>query len=765
MNQMETNKNWQPTACILCSRNCGIEVETKEREIIKVRGDKAHPISTGYLCQKAQRLNFYQNHADRLTSPLRRREDGTFEEISWETAISEIAAKLVNLRDTYGGHSLAFYGGGGQGNHLAGPYAKALRLAMNTPNYYNSLAQEKTGGFWVDGRLYGRQNCHPSEDVENAEVVVFIGTNPWQSHGIRNARQILQEIHKDPNRKMIVIDPRRTETAAMADLHLQLRPGTDAFLMAAILGVIVQENRQDKTFLDARTTGFEAVRDSLMAIDVKAFALKAGIELEDVYKVAHLISEAKSCCIRTDLGIEQTLNSTLNSYLRALLYLVTGNFGKKGGNNFHTALVPMIGHSEEGKQQMRSKVTGFPFIANLLPPNILPLEIDNDHLDRTRGVVVDSANPVVTAADTQAYRKAFAKLDLLVVIDVAMTETAALAHYVLPASSQFEKWEATFFNMEFPKNAFHLRKPLFEPLPGTLTETEIYTRIITAMGVFKADLSQLKEAAKQGRLNYAFAFQEMLAKSPKLFDYAPIVLYQTLGETLPEGAASAAYLWATCHQFVGKFPDEVRRAGYKGEDFELGEALFEAILFSHSGAIFSVNEYEDTWKFIKHRDKRIHLEIPEMLKELSLLDPTESKQDYPFILCAGERRSYNANTIFRDPAWRRSDADGALRINSKDAANLGIANGDWVKCQSKRGSVLVQVEVNDTNRQGLVTLPHGYGLEHPSSDGKRHKTGPYINELTTSEDMDPLAGTPYHKYIPVNLTKIDLAQTKTSLNY
>lgn len=758
MSQTQSNK-WQPTACILCSRNCGIEVETQQREILKIRGDKAHPVSTGYLCQKAQRLNFYQNHKDRLTSPLRRREDGTFEEISWDTAITEIATKLVNLRDTYGGHSLAYYGGGGQGNHLAGPYSKALRLAMNTPNYYNSLAQEKTGGFWVDGRLYGRQNCHPTEDVENAEVVVFIGTNPWQSHGIRNARQILQEIHKDPNRKMIVVDPRRTETAAMADLHLQLRPGTDAFLMAAVLAVIIKENLQNQEFIEKYTTGFAAVYEALKTIPIEDFALKAGIELKDVYQTANLISKAKSCAVRTDLGIEQTLNSTLNSYLRALLYLVTGNFGKKGGNNFHTALVPMIGHSDEGKKQMRSKVTEFPFIANLLPPNILPVEIDNDHKDRTRGLVVDSANPIVTAADTKAYRKAFAKLDLLVVIDVAMTETAQMAHYILPASSQYEKWETTFFNMEFPKNAFHLRKPLFEPLEGTLAEPEIYTRLVKAMKVFDVDLSKLKEAASQGRLSFAYAFQETLAKSPKLFDYAPIVLYQTLGETLPKGAASTAYLWATSHQFAGKYPEEVRRAGHQGEGFELGEALFNAILSSHSGVIFSINEYEDTWKFIKHSDRLIHLEIPEMLKELSLLDPKEESlaKDYSFILSAGERRSYNANTIFRDPSWRKNDLDGALRINQVDASALGISNGDWVECQSKRGTVLARAEINDANRQGLVTLPHGYGLEYPTSDGKRAQTGAHINELTTGEDMDPLAGTPYHKYIPVRLTKVALA--------
>ena len=216
MSSIETNSEWLPTACILCSRNCGIEVEVRGREMTRVRGDHAHPVSTGYLCQKAQRLNYYQNHSDRLNAPLRRRPDGTFEEISWETAISEIAAKLVHLRDTYGGPSLAYFGGGGQGNHMGGPYGKTLRTAMQTRNYYSALAQEKTGGFWVDGRLYGKQNCHPTEDVENAEVVVFIGTNPWQSHGIRNARQVLREIAKDPARKMIVIDPRRMETAEMA---------------------------------------------------------------------------------------------------------------------------------------------------------------------------------------------------------------------------------------------------------------------------------------------------------------------------------------------------------------------------------------------------------------------------------------------------------------------------------------------------------------------------------------------------------------------
>jgi len=759
MSTTEPNDNWHQTACILCSRNCGIEVEVREREMARIRGDKAHPISTGYLCQKAQRLDFYQNHADRLTSPLRRRQDGSYEAISWETAISEIAAKLVHLRDSYGGQSLAYYGGGGQGNHLGGPYGKALRTAMRTQNYYSALAQEKTGGFWVDGRLYGRQNCHPAEDVENAEVVVFIGTNPWQSHGIRNARLVLREIQKDPARKMIVIDPRRTETAEMADLHLQLRPGTDSFLIAAILAVIVRENREARDFIEQHTTGFEAVRDALIRVNVEEFARRAGISVEEVYTAARIISEAESCCVRTDLGIEQTLNSTLNAYMRALLYLVTGNFGRRGGNNLHTSIIPLIGHSHEGERQMRSSVTGFPFIGNLLPPNILPSEIGTDHPDRTRGLVIDSANPVVLAADTLAYRKAFEKLDLLVVIDVAMTESARMAHYILPASSQFEKWEATFFNLEFPANAFHLRKPLFDPLPGTLTEAEIYTRLVRAMGELPDEFPELSVAARQGRMAYAIAFQRLLKSQPELIDYAPVILYETLGPTLPEGAAAAAFLWASVHQFAAKHPEAVRRAGHTGEGPQLGESLFDAILSSRSGVVFSVNEYEESWNFIRHKDKRIHLEIPEMLEALDSLDPAEplSHRDYPFVLVAGERRSYNANTIYRDPAWRKTDPDGALRLHPEDAAELGISDGEWVECRSKRSAVTVRVEITDTIRRGLVTLPHGYGLEHPADGGERRRTGAHINELTSAEDMDPIAGTPYHKHVPVRLTRIEAA--------
>ena len=175
---------WHQTACILCECNCGIEVRLggeDGRRFERIRGDKAHPASAGYTCEKALRLDHYQNGRHRLTSPLRRRADGTFEEIDWDTAIAEVAAGFAKVRDTHGGESIFYYGGGGQGNHLGGAYAAGTRAAMGSRFRSNALAQEKTGEFWVNGKMLG---THVRGDFEEAEVALFVGKNPWQSHGL-----------------------------------------------------------------------------------------------------------------------------------------------------------------------------------------------------------------------------------------------------------------------------------------------------------------------------------------------------------------------------------------------------------------------------------------------------------------------------------------------------------------------------------------------------------------------------------------------------
>ncbi len=753
------------TACILCSQNCGITIEQNESgQYTRILGDKAHPISEGYLCQKAIRLNFYQDQA-RVSSPMKRKEDGSFEEISWDQAIKEIAEKLVDIRDTYGGTSIAYVGGGGQGNHLGGTFGAAFRAACQTRYIYSALAQEKTGNFWVNGHLFGRQNLNYCEAVGEAEYVLIIGANPVQSHGIPKARPTINELSRSKNRTMVVVDPRNTETAKKADIFLQVRPGKDAFLLTALLGVIVQEGLEDKSFLTDKTTGFEAIKPHFLQIDVAQFCSIAGVSEEDVRKVAKGIASASTFAIRSDLGIEQSHNSTLNAYLSRLLFLITGNFGKEGTNTLHTNFIPVIGHSKEPEAGgLTTQVTGMKGIAKLFPPGILPLEIDTDHPKRLRALVVDSSNPVANYPDTHAQRKAYAKLDLLVTIEVAMTETAVLSDYVLPAATQYEKMEATFFNLEFPKNFFHLRHPVSKPLANSLDEPEIYHRLATAMGEVPASFPLLAAIARLDRKFprlrfFPLALAMTLSIRPKWKKYTLFVLKETIGKALPQSYSKVASLvWIGAHRYADRYPEAVRRTGLKGKGYRLGEALFNKILNSPSGTLISEHTQEEGWNLIRHKDKKVHLEIPEMLDWLDKLTEREAEErelykQYPFNLMAGERRSYNANGILRNPEWRKKDRIGQLKINPADAKLLGVANGDTVRCSSRAGVIQIQTLITDDIPEGTLSMPHGYGYSYPG-EANDEVLGVLPNLLTDLRDCDPLAKTPYHKNVRVKLEKV-----------
>jgi anaerobic selenocysteine-containing dehydrogenase len=355
-------------------------------------------------------------------------------------------------------------------------------------------------------------------------------------------------------------------------------------------------------------------------------------------------------------------------------------------------------------------------------------------------------------------REALDALDFVVVIDVAMTETAKQADYVLAASSQYEKWEATFFGGGFPENTFQLRHPILAPLEGTLPEPEIHSRLVHALGALgDDDLAELRAAAEQGREAFQKAFARGMAEKPRLANSMPVVLYETLGRTLGEGNAAAALLWGAAHQCAAGNPEAVRGAGFEGEGPALGEALFDAIFSRPEGVVITSDPYDVSFERIGTDDGRIQLEIPELLQELAeLVDepPAAASDAYPFILAAGERRGNTANTIYRDPSWRKKDPDGSLRMSPGDASGLGIETGGRVRITTKRGSREATVEVTDTLRDGHVTLPNGLGVEYPGEDGERVVHGTAPNELTSGEDRDWIAGTPWHKHVSARIEAV-----------
>jgi formate dehydrogenase len=238
------------------------------------------------------------------------------------------------------------------------------------------------------------------------------------------------------------------------------------------------------------------------------------------------------------------------------------------------------------------------------------------------------------------------------------------------------------------------------------------------------------------------------------------VLYETLGQTLPDGAAAAAALWGLAQRCAMTYPDAVQRAGHAD-----GDSLFDAILEGKSGVTFTLDDYEDAWAYVSHADKRFALEIPELLDELRSLSserPGWTSAEFPFVLSAGERRSSTANTIIRDPDWRKRDRDGALRMSSEDALTLGLVDGGRVLVTTASGAAEATVEITDTMLPGHISLPNGQGVDYPAADGEGNGdwksepvlTGVPANELTSLGWRDPLAGTPWHKHVPAQLTLI-----------
>jgi formate dehydrogenase len=372
-------------------------------------------------------------------------------------------------------------------------------------------------------------------------------------------------------------------------------------------------------------------------------------------------------------------------------------------------------------------------------------------------MLVESANPAHSLADGPRMREALAALDFLVVIDVALTETARLADYVLPVATQFEKAEATFFNFDFPENVFHLRRPLLDPPAGLFSEAELHARLVEALGALpEPAVKALREAWDAGRPAFRAKFFELLGAERGFFSLAPVALYRAIGDRLPHRLAEGAVLWALAQLAAQRSPDSLRRAGLSGEGPELGDALFDAILEGAHGIVFAVDDWDESWKRVATPDGRIRLAVPELFDELDALaagDVAGTSPELPFVLSAGERRGFTANTIIRDPDWRRKDRAGALRIHPDDAARIGVEDGGRVRLTTRRGAAEVTVELSDRMQPGHVSLPNGLGLDYPDAEGDSAVTGVAPNELTSGADRDWLAGTPWHKHVPARIER------------
>jgi len=732
------------TGCVLCAQNCGLIVEVENNRIVKVTPDKSNIRSEGYFCRKGMNIAYHQHNADRLKYPLKKVGD-KFERISWDQAIDEIAEKLKSIVGQYGPRSFAYMGGGGQGCHFEAAFGVRLLRGIGSQYHYSALAQEFAGAFWVCGRTHGRQYLHDQPNVAETDLLLVLGWNGMQSHQIPQAPRQLQRLSKDPDKLLIVVDPRLSETAKIADIHLPIRPGTDALLLKAMISIILKEGWENKTYMDNYTSGFEQVKSLFQNFDTRAAVKTCQLDFDQVREVARLYATRKSS-LRYDLGIFMGRHSGLSSYLIVILQAICGRLGVEGGNVMNGHMIPIGSHTDErNPKNWRTMATNSFPVCGTFPPNVMPEEIMSDHPERLRAVLVAGSNPLRSYADTTAYEQAFNRLDLLVTAEIAMTETAALSHYVLPSRSGYESWDGTFFPMTYPGIFFQMRRPIIEPEGELLELGEIHLRIADKMGLIPPIPDSLYKAAQESHAAFAHALMEYAMTEPKALKSMPFILGKTLGKVM--GSVHLAALWGMLQVAPKSFHEDAARAGFK-PGATLGEEIFQQIMDHPEGIWVGKVDAENNLASIKTDDGKICLHIPELLDELKSVDAAREEaalvmpREYPLILMAGRHISTNANTLMRDPAWNEGKRVCTVAMHPADAEALKLKDGQQVRVTTEAGSEEIELEVTDTAKKGHIVIPHGFGMVY---NGKKY--GANVNRLTKNTHRDQF-GTPIHRFVP-----------------
>ncbi len=746
---------WKKTGCILCAQNCGLEVLVENNRMTQVRPDRENPRSRGYACRKGLNITCYQYPKGRLTEPLKRSGE-RFETISWEQAMDEIAAKLQTILTAHGPRSLAYMGASGQGGHFEASFGSALMRALGSQYRYSSVAQEFSGSWWVNGRMLGKQYNILIPDEQETEILIAWGWNGMQSHQMPRAPIVLRDFAKHPEKLLVVIDPRKSETAEIANIHLPVAPGTDALLIKAMIAIILEHGWENRQYINESTEGFSSIKEWFDNVDISSALLVCGLEKQQVVDLCRLIT-TRRWSFHPDLGIFMGRHSALTSYLMNLLAAVCGVIGVRGGNIVPGMMMPLCGHVDERNSKVwRTPATGmFPAAGGFYPPAVIPEEIQSGHPQRLRAILINGCNPLRSYPDTSAYEQAFAALDLLVVTDIVLNETARFAHYILPSKTFYESWDGTFFSWTYPRIYFQMRSPIVESAGNCQESSWIFTRLAEKLGVVPEIPEDVMKAAQGSLLAFGAELMEWGAREPAIRAKMVFILEKTLGAVW--GSGNKAALWGLLMTAPKDFRENAARAGF-APGLDQGDRVFKAILDTPQGLWVGIADETNPMRVMKTISGKIELLIEELEDEAVALNAENEKKlltlpkEYPFLLNAGRHMQYNANTLMRNPEWNAGKRACTIAMHPDDAAALGFIDGQRVKVSTEAGSETGELETTGQVRTGTILIPHGFGLVYDDN-----VYGVNVNRLTKNTNRDFL-GTPIHRFVPC---RIESAEPKT----
>ena len=721
------DRETRPSYCRFCFNACAMLVDFEGGEPVAVRGDRANPIYQGYFCVKGQQLLEARRHPERLLHSQKRAADGTFEPIASARAFDEIAEHLARIRETHGPRAIALYSGTfSTANPANGSLATAWMKALGSRMAFNSNTIDQPGKALAQA-LHG-QWLAPFQDFASSEVALLIGVNPLvaMSGGIPqgNPGRFLEDALARGLR-LIVIDPRRTETARRAQQHLQPKPGHDAALVAALLHVILRDGLHDAAFCEEHVDGLEELRASVASFPPEEVAPAAGLGAQALVDAAHVFARAGRGVATAGTGPNMSGNGTLFEYLLLCLNTVCGRWLRAGERVANPgALVPPFPAKAQAQPPWpawgfgeKLRVRGFTNTAAGMPTSALADEILLEGEGQVRALVVLGGNPVAAWPDQRKTVEAMKKLDLLVQIDIKMSATAQLADYVVAAKHSLEMPGITLnqdylalygVGFGYPEAYGQYTPAMVEPPSDAdvVEEWEFFYETARRMGL---PLS-LKQMGLTGPARGEPIALDM-EKKPSAEDVFAILMRD----------ARVSFEELKRHPHGATFPEPPVHVTPKDPDWT----------------------------------GRLDVGNPDMRAALAELGATPVRTASPeFPLRLISRRMMNAyNSSARDlPALRRKWGYNPAFLHPEELARLGLAPGERVEIVSDHARIAGIVEADPTLREGLVSMSHAFG-DLPDADDVG-EVGSNTGRLTSVErDYDPFSGLPRMSNIPVRIER------------
>ncbi|MFE2167616.1 molybdopterin oxidoreductase family protein [Streptomyces sp. NPDC059447] len=735
--------------CPLCEATCGLTLTIEGTAVTGARGDREDVFSRGFICPKGAAFGQLDADPDRLRRPLVRR-DGRLQEATWEEAFAAVAAAVPALVEEYGAQSVGVVLGNPNVHTMAGAlYPPLLLKALGTRNLFTASTLDQMPKHVAGGLLYGDPFAIPVPDLDRTDFLLLLGANPVESNGsLCTAPDFPGRLKALRARggTLVVVDPRRTRTAALADRHLAPRPGSDALLLAALAHTLLAEKLAAPGALDERTEGLGELAAALESFTPEAVAPACDLPADEIRTLARELAAAPTAAVYGRIGSCTVEHGTLASWLVDVLNILTGNLDRPGGVLFPLpAAGPRPRPAGPGKGfalgRWHSRVSGHPEVKSELPIAALAEEIETPGEGRIRALISIAANPVLSAPDGDRLDRALAGLDFMVSIDPYLNETSRHAHVVLPPPPPSQSAHHDFaFNGFAIRNQVRYTRAAVPLEADRLDECEIHARLVLAVSGTSgaAGPESVDELVVRSTLG-----KETADPNSPLHGQDPARLAGLLtGESGPERRL-----------------DMMLRLGPYGDLFGAareGARLSLERLLAHPHGIDLGPMRPRLPGVLRTRSGRIELLPDPIAAELLRLRTTLADRPAALVLVGRRHLRSNNSWLHNVPALTGGSNRCTLQVHPEDAGRLGLTDGGRARITAAGGSLEVPVEISDAVRTGVVSLPHGWGHDRAGTrlSVASAVPGANVNQLLDGTLLDPLSGTAVLNGFPVELVPL-----------